>query len=90
MGAQTNTAFPYKAQAIILLSGRGQITVIDKALEILNSYSLKVIERQDINMAGLIISAIQIGFDPAHASAIEKELSDSMASHGIDVALDLI
>lgn len=90
MSAQVSSESPYKARAIILLSGRGQISVIDEAIEILNTYSLTIIERQDIDIAGLIISAIHIGFDPAHANAIEKELFDAMSPHGLDVALDLV
>lgn len=81
---------PYKAQAIILLSGIGSLSLIDKALTVLNSYSLTVLERQDIDIAGRIICALLIGFDPAHAEAIDRELADVMREHQIDVAIDII
>lgn len=81
---------PYKAQAIILLSGIGELSLIDKAFTVLSSYSLTILDRQDIDMAGRIISAVLIGLDPAHADAIEGELADVMREHQIDVALDIV
>lgn len=90
MSTQNQFNSQFKAQAIILLSGKADISILDKATAILNSYTLKILEQQNIDIAGRIISAILIGFDPAHAHAIEQELVESMAPHQIDVAMELI
>ena len=41
-------------------------------------------------MAGRLIAAMQIEFDPAHADAIERELLSAMKPLGLDVALEVL
>ena len=76
--------------AIILISGAGDASVADSAQQILESYSLKILDKQHIAMAGRVIIAFHINFDPAHAKAIDEELSSEMTKHNMDVALEIL
>jgi predicted amino acid-binding ACT domain protein len=80
----------YKANAIILISGNSGPEAIQIVLDILSEYNLKLVDQQSINMAGRLIAAMQIEFDPAHADAIERELLSAMKPLGLDVALEVL
>lgn len=80
----------FKGSAIILISGNSGPEAIEKVLHILSEYSLKIEDQQSIYMAGRLIAAVQIHFDPAHADAIERELISAMKPLGLDVALDIL
>jgi predicted amino acid-binding ACT domain protein len=80
----------FKGHAIILLSGKNGPESIQKVLNILSEYSLKIEDKQSIFMAGRLIAAVQIHFDPAHADAIERELISAMKPLGLDVALEVL
>ena len=84
------SAGSFKASAIILTSGNSGPEPIDTVLNILSEYSLKIVEQQSISMAGRLIAAVQIDFDPAHADAIERELHSAMKPLGLDVALEIL
>jgi predicted amino acid-binding ACT domain protein len=81
---------PYKGNAIILISGNNGPEAIQIVLDILSEYNLKLVDQQGINMAGRLIAAMQIEFDPAHADAIERELLSAMKPLGLDVALEVL
>lgn len=85
-----SSAGSYKASAIILVSGNSGPEALKKVFDVLSEYSLRIVDQQSISMAGRLIAAIQIDFDPAHASAIEEELLSAMRPLGLDVALEII
>ena len=80
----------YKGRAIILISGASQLSVVDEVLDVLKPYSLRVEDHQQILMAGRLIAAFEISFDPAHADAIEDDLSAQLKSKGFDIALEIL
>jgi hypothetical protein len=80
----------FKGSAIILISGNGDLDSIKKVIDILSEYSLKIEDQQSIYMAGRLIAAVQIHFDPAHADALERELISTMKPFGLDVALEIL
>jgi hypothetical protein len=84
------TAGQFKASAIILISGIGDAAATKKAEAILHTYTLKISDQQNIYMAGRLISAFYIEFDPAHAQAIENELREFFNPMQLDVALELL
>ncbi|MEN9542409.1 MAG: hypothetical protein RJB54_414 [Actinomycetota bacterium] len=87
---QTQSLDSYKGSAIILISGNSGPESLQTVLNILSEYSLKVVDQQKIYMAGRLIGAVQIHFDPAHADAIESELHSAMKPLGLDVALEIL
>ena len=80
----------FKGSAIVLISGNSGPDVIQKALNILSEYNLKIVDQQSINMAGRLIAAVQNEFDPAPADAIERELLSTMKPFGLDIALEVL
>jgi len=87
---QTQSLESYKGSAIILISGNSGPEPLQTVLNILSEYSLKVVDQQKICMAGRLIGAVQIHFDPVHADAIESELFSAMKPLGLDVALEIL
>ena len=87
---QANSSNPFKASAIILISGNSGPEALKKALDILSEYNLSIVDQQNISIVGRLIAAIQINFDPAHADAIESELLSAMRPMGLDVALEIL
>jgi hypothetical protein len=87
---QTQSLDSFKASAVILISGNSAPNALQTVLDILAEYSLKVVDQQKIYMAGRLIGAVQIHFDPAHADAIESELHSAMKPLGLDVALEIL
>lgn len=84
----------FKSRAILLLSGPGEATELDKvretALATLAPFSLSVDDLQSITMGSRLILALLISCDAAHLSAIEKDLKEQFTSLNIDVAAELL
>lgn len=68
----------------------GNTSAVQAAEQILKTYNLKIIDQQHIALAGRVIIAFYISFDPAHAKAITDELTLEMAKNQLDVALELL
>lgn len=88
MSDTSNPATQYKGRAILLISGLGNLDAIQKVIQILNTYQLRIAEQQSISMAGRLIACFMLELDPAHINAIEDELVSSMKPLGLDVAID--
>lgn len=84
----------FKARAILLLSGPGDLAELDEAKSVVRStlspFSLSIEEIQSINIGGRLIIAVLIACDDAHLQAIEKDLRDQCAALNLDVAAELI
>ncbi|MBM3655569.1 MAG: hypothetical protein FJW91_01195 [Actinobacteria bacterium] len=77
-----------KARAIVLISGAASQVpnqILDKTLR---PFTLSILDRQEIFMAGRLIMALEIELDPAHLDAIASDLKDALV--GLDIACDLI
>jgi hypothetical protein len=83
-----------KSKAIILASGPGDAATRDlltaEILETLKPFSLSVSDSQSIALSGRVIIALEIEIDPAHASAIEKDLVSILSPKNFDIALETL
>lgn len=83
-----------KSKAIILASGPGDASTRDlltaEILETLKPFSLSVSDSQSIALSGRVIIALEIELDPAHASAIEKDLVSILRAKNFDVAVEIL
>ena len=86
----TAKSLRFKANAIVLISGKSELAAVELVEKILSSYTLDVLENQKIHMAGHLISAFHINFDPAHLSAIEEELGQALNPLNLDLAIELL
>ncbi len=77
-----------KAQAIILISGAASQVPNQLVDETLKPFTLSILDRQEILMAGRMILALQIELDPAHLDAVESDLLKALDK--FDVACELL
>ena len=77
-----------KAQAIILISGATSQVPNQLVDETLKPFTLSILDRQEILMAGRMILALEIELDPAHLDAVEADLLKALDK--FDVACELL
>ena len=77
-----------KAQAIILISGAASQVPNQLVDETLKPFTLSILDRQEILMAGRMILALEIEVDPAHLDAVEADLLKALDK--FDVACELL
>lgn len=77
-----------KAQAIILISGAASQVPNQLVDETLKPFTLSILDRQEILMAGRMILALQIELDPAHLDAVESDLLKALDK--FDIACELL
>jgi len=77
-----------KARAIVLISGAASQVPNQMLDKTLRPFTLSILDRQEIFMAGRLIMALEIELDPAHLDAIASDLKDALV--GLDIACDLI
>jgi hypothetical protein len=77
-----------KARAIILISGAASQVPNQLVDETLTPFTLSILDRQEILMAGRMILALQIELDPAHLDAVESDLLKALDK--FDVACELL
>ncbi len=77
-----------KARAIILISGVASQVPNQIVEETLNPFTLSILDRQEILMAGRLILALEIELDSAHLDAVESDLIKALDK--FDVACDLL
>ena len=77
-----------KARAIILISGAASQVPNQLVDETLKPFTLSILDRQEILMAGRMILALQIELDPAHLDAVESDLIKALDQ--FDVACELL
>ena len=77
-----------KAQAIILISGAASQVPNQLVDETLKPFTLSILDRQEILMAGRMILALEIELDPAHLEAVEADLLKALDK--FDVACELL
>ena len=77
-----------KARAIIVISGASSQVPNAIVNETLKPFTLSVLDRQEILMAGRMILALEIELDPAHLDAIELDLRSALDQ--LDVACELL
>ena len=56
--------------------------------ETLKPFTLSILDRQEILMAGLMILALEIELDPAHLDAVESDLIKALDK--FDIACELL
>ncbi len=77
-----------KARAIILISGAASQVPNQLVDETLKPFTLSILGRQEILMAGRMILALEIELDPAHLDAVESDLIEALDK--FDVACELL
>ena len=77
-----------KARAIILISGAASQVPNQLVDETLKPFSLSILDRQEILMAGRMILALEIELDPAHLDAVESDLIKALDK--FDIACELL
>jgi hypothetical protein len=77
-----------KARAIILISGAASQVPNQLVDETLTPFTLSILDRQEILMAGRMILALEIELDPAHLDAVESDLIKAL--NQFDVACELL
>ena len=77
-----------KARAIILISGAASQVPNQLVDETLKPFTLSILDRQEILMAGRMILALEIELDPAHLDAVESDLIKALDQ--FDVACELL
>ncbi len=73
---------------LILLSSRDIPGVEESLRAVISPFALEIREVQKIQLRGRLILGLLIACDPAHASAIEDDLSAFSLNSGFDVAID--
>lgn len=77
-----------KARAIILISGAASQVPNQLVDETLKPFTLSILDRQEILMAGRMILALEIELDPAHLDAVESDLINALDK--FDIACELL
>lgn len=77
-----------KARAIILISGATSQVPNQLVDETLKPFTLSILDRQEILMAGRMILALEIELDRAHLDAVESDLMKALDQ--FDVACELL
>ncbi|NCU82383.1 MAG: hypothetical protein EBV67_01430 [Actinobacteria bacterium] len=77
-----------KARAIILISGAASQAPNQLVDETLKPFTLSILDRQEILMAGRMILALEIELDRAHLDAVEADLIKALAQ--FDIACELL
>ena len=77
-----------KARAIVLISGAASQVPNQLVDETLKPFTLSILDRQEILMAGRMILALEIELDPAHLDAVESDLIEALDK--FDVACELL
>ena len=77
-----------KARAIILISGAASQVPNKLVDETLKPFTLSILNRQEILMAGRMILALEIELDPAHLDAVESDLLKALDQ--FDIACELL
>ena len=77
-----------KAQAIILISGAASQVPNQLVDETLKPFTLSILDRQEILIAGRMILALEIELDRAHLDAVESDLIKALDQ--FDVACELL
>ena len=77
-----------KARAIILISGASSQVPNQLVDETLKPFTLSILDRQEILMAGRMILALEIELDPAHLNAVESDLTKALDK--FDIACELL
>lgn len=77
-----------KARAIILISGAASQVPNQLVDETLKPFTLSILDRQEILMAGRMILALEIELDPAHLDAVESDLLKALDQ--FDIACELL
>ena len=77
-----------KARAIILISGATSQVPNQLVDETLKPFTLSILDRQEILMAGRMILALEIELDPPHLDAVESDLIKALDE--FDVACELL
>jgi hypothetical protein len=77
-----------KARAIILISGAASQVPNQSVDETLKPFTLSILDRQEILMAGRMILALEIELDPAHLDAVESDLIKALDE--FDIACELL
>ena len=77
-----------KARAIILISGAASQVPNQLVDETLKPFTLSILDRQEILIAGRMILALEIELDPAHLDAVESDLIKALDK--FDIACELL
>jgi hypothetical protein len=77
-----------KARAIILISGAASQVPNQLVDETFKPFTLSILDRQEILMAGRMILALEIELDPAHLDAVESDLIKALDK--FDIACELL
>lgn len=73
---------------LILVTGESAPTIEEAILETLAPFTIKILDKQTMDIRGRYFLAILISLDPAHGRAIESDLQTTAEKIGVDLAID--
>ena len=78
----------FKHNGIVLISGDDSPGVTQKLFKTLEPFNIEIQDFEQVIIRGRLILSIQIGFDPAHAKALEGDLVATFEGTSFDIAMD--
>ena len=78
----------FKHNGIVLISGDDSPGVTQKLFKTLEPFNIEIQDFEQVIIRRRLILSIQIGFDPAHAKALEEDLVAAFEGSSFDIAMD--
>lgn len=73
---------------LILVTGVSAPKIEESILEILKPFSIKILDKQCIDIRNRYFLTILFSLDKAHAKSIELDLNEGAQKLGVDLAID--
>jgi phosphoserine phosphatase len=77
-----------KHSGLILISGVDAKGITEKLFNVLAPFQIQVIDFEQVVIRERLLLTVLINFDPAHKTAIEKDLTDRFSDSELDLAID--
>ena len=77
-----------KYTGLALVTGATKPDLENKALDVLAPFTIKILDKQSMDIRGRYFLAIYFSLDPAHERAITKDLEEMALRNGVDLAID--
>ena len=77
-----------KFTALVLVTGESNVEIESQILATLAPFTIKMLDKQSMDIRGRYFLALLFTLDPAHARAIEKDLLLTSENLNVDLAID--
>ena len=78
----------FKHSGLILLSGIDAAGITEKLFNILAPFQIQIVDFEQVVIRDRLLLTVLINLDPAHQSAIEKDLFEAFENSELDIAID--